>query len=296
MSLDHELRRKGVGSSDIAPILGLSTYATPLDIWRDKILGPDLEPDDNRRKWGRLLEPLVRQQAAEALGTTIEVPAPLERDDWMRANLDGLTAAGDVVEIKTAGVDQAAEWGEPGTDDVPESYLAQVAWQLAVAGRSLAHVAVLIGGNDFRMYRIPRNLELERAILDRCHSFWFENVKRQVPPENVSLADARKRWRHEIAGKVVKATPEILERLDAKVMLENGRSGLIKDIERINFRLAEFMGDAEAIVRDDGSPLLTWKLQKRKGYTVEPSEARVMRTTKWLTQLLGNQTTKEIEA
>jgi predicted phage-related endonuclease len=160
-----------------------------------------------------------------------------------------------------------------------------VAWQLAVAGKSLAHVAVLIGGNDFRMYRIPRNLDLERAILDRCRSFWFTNVKQQVAPENVSLADARKRWRHEITGKVVQATPHVLELLADREEWKRDLKNAQATIERMDFALADFMGDAEAIVREDGSPLLTWKLQKRKGYTVEPSESRVMRTTKWLAQL-----------
>ena len=57
--------------------------------------------------------------------------------------------------------------GEPGTDEIPDYYMTQVQHYLAVTGVKTADVAVLIGGNDFRIYTIEADEELQ-SFVDRA--------------------------------------------------------------------------------------------------------------------------------
>jgi len=55
------------------------------------------------------------------------------------------------------------DWGlDAGDEDgMPDYYLAQVEWQLSVTGLKTAYIAVLIAGNDFRIYKIHHDPVLE---------------------------------------------------------------------------------------------------------------------------------------
>jgi predicted phage-related endonuclease len=253
------------------------------------VLGPD-DAENERMRWGTLLEPVVRAEAARRLAVEVVQPQQIvAAEPWMRANVDGLIGTDAVLECKTAGSGDG--WGEPGTDDIPEPYLAQCAWYLAVTARSLAHVAVLIGGNDFRMYQVARNPDLEAAVLGRCRAFWFEHVLPQVPPDPITLADASKRWRCETKGKAIPVTTELAQLLAMRRDLKATEKATKEQLARVDFALQTAMQDAEAIVGPDGWPLLTWKYQRRDAYTVEPTEMRVMRVNdKNLTKLLENPT------
>ena len=87
-----------------------------------------------------------------------------------------------LLEIKTADVRFAWLWGEPGTDSVPDIYNLQCQHYLAVTGLKWADIAVLIGGNDFRVYRVPRNDDLIKNLIRIEKEFWTNHVEKQVPP------------------------------------------------------------------------------------------------------------------
>ncbi len=72
------------------------------------------------------------------------------------------------MEIKTAGYHSAPQW----EDGVPIAYQCQVLHQLAVTGHAWADVAVLIGGQDFRIYRIERDDDKIADLIERESQFW----------------------------------------------------------------------------------------------------------------------------
>jgi len=86
----------------------------------------------------------------------------------MLANLDRAVGADGVLEVKTAGGHSAQFW----EDGVPEHYQCQVIHQLAVTGKAWADVAVLIGGQDFRIYRIERDEAQIADLIERESAFW----------------------------------------------------------------------------------------------------------------------------
>lgn len=171
------LRGQGIGSSDAAVAIGLSPYKSPLTLWLEKTSRKT--PDDISAKeaviWGTTLEPVLASVYAERTGRKVRrVNAVLRhiQHDFMLANLDrevvGTADGTGVLEIKTAGYHSAPQW----EDGVPVAYQCQVLHQLAVTGHAWADVAVLIGGQDFRIYRIHRDEDKIADLIEREARFW----------------------------------------------------------------------------------------------------------------------------
>jgi len=167
-----QIRNRGIGSSDAAAAIGLSHYKSPLELWLEKT---GRKPHDLSQSepvfWGSTLEPILAKVYAERTGNKVRrVNAVLQHPDhpFMLANLDRAIGGDGVLEIKTAGHHAAPQWEE----GVPEAYQCQVLHQLAVTGKQWADVAVLIGGQDFRIYRIEQEDDKVAALIEREAAFW----------------------------------------------------------------------------------------------------------------------------
>jgi putative phage-type endonuclease len=207
MSLTDEqkaIRHTGIGSSEIGAVVGLSPYANAFDVFRAKVEGLELK-ETLPMKRGRILEPAVAQWYAEETGAQLRecgtvrhptCPIALATPDRIAT----LKTGERVLEIKTAGIHLAGKWGEPGTDEVPECYLVQCAWEMACANLPEADLAVLIAGDDFRVYHLRRDLELESLLLEQAEKFWREHVVKRIPPAidgSESCSDwLASRWPH----------------------------------------------------------------------------------------------------
>jgi putative phage-type endonuclease len=176
------VRNGGIGSSDAAAAVGLSPYKSPLELWLEKT--GRKEPEDLSEKeavfWGSTLEPILAAVYQQRTGNKVRrVNAVLQHPTqfFMLANLDRAVGYDGILEIKTASYHSAQLWEET----VPEAYQCQVLHQLAVTGKAWADVAVLIGGQDFRIYRIERDAEKIFDLIDLETGFW-QCVKDDVPP------------------------------------------------------------------------------------------------------------------
>jgi putative phage-type endonuclease len=193
-----EMRRTGIGGSEVAAVLGLSHFATPLDVWRAKVEGYTLADSPHLRR-GRLLEPAVAAWYAEETGAQLrEVgtlrhptrPLALATPDRLAVLPSGEER---LLECKTAGWRAAQEWGEEGTDEVSQGYLLQVVWTLAVTGLQRADVAVLVAGEDFRLYHVARDEELEAMLLEEVEAWWAAHVATGTPPP-LDGSESAARW------------------------------------------------------------------------------------------------------
>lgn len=177
------VRNGGIGSSDAAAAIGLSPYKSPLELWLEKT-GRKPATDLNQSEpvfWGSTLEPILARVYAERTGNKVRrVNAVLQHPNhpFMLANLDRAIGADGVLEIKTAGHHSAVFW----EDGIPEAYQCQVLHQLAVTGRTWADVAVLIGGQDFRIYRVECEDDKVAALIEREAAFW-QRVDTDTAPE-----------------------------------------------------------------------------------------------------------------
>ena len=189
-----DIRQLGIGSSDAAVAVGLSPYKSQLTLWLEKTARK--APEDISQKeavlWGVELEPVLAQVYAKRTGYKVRrVNAVLQHPEhtFMLANLDrevvGHPDGPGILEIKTASYHSAPQWEE----GVPVAYQCQVLHQLAVTGHAWAEVAVLIGGQDFRIYRIERDEEKIGDLIRREAHFW-QQVRQDWQPEPDGSSDA----------------------------------------------------------------------------------------------------------
>ncbi len=188
------LRQLGIGSSDAAVAVGLSPYKCPLSLWLEKTgrKPPEDLSDKPAVLWGIELEPVLAQVYAKRTGYKVRrVNAILQHPAYpfMLANLDreivGHPDGPGILEIKTASYHSAPQWEE----GIPIAYQCQVLHQLAVTGHAWAEVAVLIGGQDFRLYRIERDDDKIADLIEREAAFWQAVTEDRQPAPDGS-ADA----------------------------------------------------------------------------------------------------------
>lgn len=201
------VRRTGIGSSDAAAAVGLNPYMSALELWLDKTgRGEGLpRPDPNDATspvfWGTLLEPLVAAIYTRQTGNKVrKVNAVLRHPNipWMLANIDReIVGAHDVqiLECKTAGEYGARLW----RDGVPEYVQVQVQHQLAVTGKTAAHVAVLLCGQALEVHRIERDDALIGQLIELEARFW-RYVESDTPPPADGSESADRALRHLYPG------------------------------------------------------------------------------------------------
>lgn len=184
-----EVRMSGIGGSDIAAIAGLSKWSTPLKVYLEKIGELDFPEENKFMRWGKKMEPLLIEEYTEKTGKKVE-SHPIKYDSsypFLFAHIDGLIEDGGILECKTASFSK--EWGAEGSDDIPKAYLLQCAHYARVFDASYVDIAVLIGGNTFRVYRYNRNLHLENNILEIATNFWKNHVLKRIPPDPKNKED-----------------------------------------------------------------------------------------------------------
>ena len=86
-----EGRRKGIGGSDVAAVLGISPYKTPLDVWNDKLGLSDDHEQSEGAYWGTTLEDTVAKEFQKRTGYKVQRVDHQFKDpenSWMIANID----------------------------------------------------------------------------------------------------------------------------------------------------------------------------------------------------------------
>lgn len=180
-----EQRKKGIGASEAASVLGLNPYRTPLEVWMQKKgLVETLETPTMRL--GTRLEPVIAEMYQEATGFELLLGTtwPYKNNSIIFATPDRIVRGKNKgLEIKTANARMAENWGEPGTDEIPQHYLIQCILCMAVTDLPEWDVAALIGGQDFRIYNIQRDIELENSIIENLLAWWETYIVGNREPE-----------------------------------------------------------------------------------------------------------------
>jgi putative phage-type endonuclease len=190
------VRKQGIGSSDAAAAVGLNPYQSQLELWmvkkgRDGNL-PKIDPNDESSPmyWGTILEPIVAVHYTKRTNNKVRrINAVLQHPDqdksWMLANIDYSVVGSDEVQIlecKTAGEFGSRLW----RDGVPEYIQCQVQHQMAVTGKAVVDVCVLICGQEIRVYRIERDDVLIDRLIELERKFWHYVENDIEPPADGS--------------------------------------------------------------------------------------------------------------
>lgn len=169
-----EKRRSGIGASEAASVLGMNPYRTPLEVWMQK-KGLVKTLETPAMKLGTRLEPVIAEMYQDATGFELVQPFTMfyPKNPIIYATPDRIIKGKNKgLEIKTANARMAENWGKEGTDEIPQHYLIQCILCMAVTDLPEWDVAALIGGQDFRIYNIQRDIDLENSIIDKLLEWW----------------------------------------------------------------------------------------------------------------------------
>lgn len=198
----HKLRAAGIGSSEIAAVLGISPWDSPFSLYWQKVNGWST-PDNPEMAAGRRAEQVVADwylEVADPLENTVLERAGLYASDarpWQLATPDRLIYSqcdacdgngfepdglicghckGSLVDGPLLGLLECKYviggwdgWGETGTDEVPVHYRAQALWQADVLDASEVFIAAWHGADlrVFRIHRDERDLHVMRTAGER---------------------------------------------------------------------------------------------------------------------------------
>lgn len=280
-----EERRKYLGGSDIAALLGIApkTWSrhSPLSLYLDKREPPKPEQARLRKgvlRRGKRWESVVAEMLVEELeskGHKVEVIAGNKRyidPDFphFACEIDYEIRLDDEpeitnVELKTVHPFAAHEWGESGYDDGPVWYTAQCHWGLGITQkfgpRKRCLLAPLFGADEIRTYPILPALDLITDIRATADKFWHEHVLAGVPPPPGGLVDLAKLFPKDVG---ITIETEDLAVIDAIAELRELQETLKAGEKRwgeLEYIVKKAMGEASMLTIGN-LPAATWKHQE----------------------------------
>jgi len=256
-----EERRKGVGGSDVAAIMGLSPFKTAYQVYLEKRKEVADWDGNELTDWGKRMEPAIRQWYSDTTGRSVRLPDKImyhPKHTFMLASLDGFTDDGRVVEIKTAR--NGKQWGEPETNQIPDYYAVQVHHYMTITGFDVADIPVSIAGGAPLLYLVEADKEISEMSIEACAKFW-ERVQSGNPPDPVTYADAVARFGKSSASGAVIASGNTMIDLDELRSVRQQMKDLAEREEFLKGNIITFIGESgDSIVNESGETLLTYKL------------------------------------
>jgi putative phage-type endonuclease len=260
-----DLRRKGIGGSDVSAICGLNKWRSPVAVYLDKI--GELPPVEETEAmyWGTTLEDIVAQEFSKRTGLKVQRRNAIfqhPKHDFMLANIDRWIVGSKAgLEVKTANEYTKDEWiGE----QVPTAYALQCHHYMACTGAEQWYVAVLIGGNKFEWRVIERDEDIINNLIMIEHDFWHNHVLAKVPPayggHDTDLLNSM--YPQSNPDSIIELEEEhydlVMKTREAKTILESAKY----NFEDFKNKVKAVMGEHEkAFFQND--LVFTWKSNKK---------------------------------
>lgn len=262
-------RTKGIGASEVATVVGLNPYETPLQLWQRKMgIVPPTEENAAIRR-GHYCEDAVAQWWAHETGR--EVIASSKDDfmfidkerDFLRVSPDRTFWLPDmarnddnkgILECKTTNmtIDPA---------DLPKTWFCQVQMNLGVAGYTHGSLAWLGGRFEFGYVDIEFVPDFYKWLVENVEHFWTVNILGGKEPEPVNAADMERKYAKHTEGKIVEVGDDVQKAYSELKGLKSDIAKLSERKDELENAIKLAFADAEAITYD-GATLATWKAAK----------------------------------
>lgn len=252
-----EERRKGIGSSDAAAIIGLDPYKSPLQVLFDK-LGMMQEKEINEAmRFGIEAEQYVADRFTEATGketvTFVNSISANPKYPFALASIDRFIPAEQTfVEIKTTSMWNLGKFKD---GKYPANYYVQCVHQMAVLDVPYCYLAVYIPQVEFKWFKIERNMEEEEALMQAEKEFWENYVLKKVIPQDLSHENSFEAVKRAFfdgqEGSIQLIDSE--EWLNKLLVLQADKKRLEAEIEECKAHIAVEMQGYEKAYTDNGS-------------------------------------------
>jgi predicted phage-related endonuclease len=154
--------------------------------------------------------------------------------------------------------------------------------QLYVTGLRRAWLAVLIGGNEFRVYDIEANERFQTVLVKQLTHFWSDYVLTGTPPPvdgSTATTRAIALLHPQDTGAEIELEPDAwLPKLEQLERIKNAKKRLDEKEDLILNELKSVIADST--FANIGDKTLSLKTQTRKEHLVKESTYRVLRIGK----------------
>jgi putative phage-type endonuclease len=276
-------RKDAIGASEVAAILGISPWATPWEVWADKLGKLDPWAGNAQTRAGQRFESAVLDAAEDELGKLLRNVRLIADGVPLAATCDAIVAeTREPVEAKTTGLTGMVygDWGDALTDQIPEYYLTQVHAQLICTKADLGYLFALIAGRGVVRFEVEANERLHKAIAERISEWWDTHIVQGYEPdrEAIPALDVVKRLR-KVPNKSIALPEAMLEVIAKREAAKEIEKKAREDAELCDTQLRLALDDAEVGRLPDGREVTLFETQ-RKGYTVQPTSYRTLRICK----------------
>ena len=166
-----------------------------------------------------------------------------------------------ILECKTASEYVKDQWGTPWTDEIPDTYILQVQQYMDILGADLCYVAVLIGGNDFRIYVVKYDPEIAKFIRDEVENFWNNYVLTGEAPAPRTASEVQELFATTKRDSIV-ATSEIEDAVEKLRKIKQEIKDLKDDEDLLKDEICVYLEDTEDLVNPQGEQLVTWRVSR----------------------------------
>jgi len=199
--LNHEVRRKGIGGSDVATIMWqmrpklrkkihLFAHQTPLGLWDYITYGVRMR-ENASQSYGKIMESIIIDdyEKRNEIILTRDEPVIDKKNPLFRGNLDAIYKPTPLpFEAKTARTTEG--WGMKRIDIIPSAYALQCLHYGAITDSPHIDVGVKFEGRDeVQYYHVPRNLKLESTMRDVCAEWWETHIVQNKKPDPINQFD-----------------------------------------------------------------------------------------------------------
>lgn len=262
-------RRKSIGGSDAAGIVGLSQYATPYTVWADKTGRLPEQEDNEAMRQGRDLEEYVAKRWMEATGKTVRRSNAMLYNSlypFAHADIDRTVVGENAgLECKTTSTLNLKQFKNV---EFPEKYYAQCVHYLAVTGAARWYLAVLVYGRGFFTFTLERDQAEIDALMGAERDFW-NLVEQDTPPALDGLEPTRTALQS-VYPMSMGRDVHLFGRehlLSKYIELQSQQKYILEQISEIENTIKADMGEAEH--GDCGNYSVSWKSQIRRTFQTQ---------------------------
>lgn len=260
-----KLRLQDITSTEVSALFGLSPYSTKFELWhrkKDQVIVNIKEND--RMKWGKRLESSIAKGLAEDNSWEIRPFKEYVRDTELRigSSFDFAVVEKNVapkapvdvaiLEIKNVdGLQFKNGWEIDDQKNItaPNHIEIQVQHQLALTGLPVAHIGVLIGGNDVRLIKREPDQAVIKKIKAEVAKFW-ESIEKNQPPAPDFAEDAdfiAKLYGFAEPGKLIQASEQVRQLIESYKHFGDMAKEAMGQKEAAKAEILTLIGDAEKV-------------------------------------------------
>lgn len=259
-----DLRKKSIGGSDAAVIMGLNPYKSTFTLWAEKKGLVSDKEDNEAMRIGRDLEEYVARRFCEATGKKVRRRNAMfvHKDyDFITANIDREVVGENAgLECKTTNMFNKSDF-EGG--EIPLYYYCQCMHYMAVMGYEKMYLAVLVLGKAFYWYEIERDENEIESLISKEVDWWNDYILKDQKPEldgSDSSGDTLNEMYPKDQGTTIYDS-SLKEKLELYLKLKAECKAMEKSKDEYEQAIKAAMGDAENCVI--GKYKASWKYQTR---------------------------------